>query len=168
MKTFKLGFFVTIVPYWYNQCNKYCQSVKEANLCLSAEGAIYSAQDFILVWAVLLFAIPPIFHLAHSLIVSLQLFSPVVLYCFPSLFFDEKSAIVSDNWGSVFLWHCFLQSLVVWYLSQFQFNLSYIYYPWWVLILQGVLCWRGPAGTSLEPLAQLIAHAEQSRPGFVQ
>lgn len=48
-KTFKLGYFVTIVPYWYNQYNKYCQSVMEANLSVFQQ-EVQSAQHKTSFW----------------------------------------------------------------------------------------------------------------------
>lgn len=74
--TFELGNFVTIIPYWYNKYNKYSQSVKEANLSIFQQ-EVQSTQhktSFFL----LLFALPPISHLVHSVILSLQSF----LQCF--------------------------------------------------------------------------------------
>lgn len=113
--TFELGNFVTIIPYWYNKHNKYSRSVKEANLSIFQQ-EVQSTQHKTSFFFIII-CITTHFSFGTQCDTISAVFSPALLYCFSSLSFDETSAITWDNWGSMFLQHCFLQPFVVWCVS---------------------------------------------------
>lgn len=93
--TFELGNFVTIIPYWYNKYNKYSQSVKEANLSIFQQ-EVQSTQHKTSLFFIII-CITTHFSFGTQCDTISAVFSPVLLYCFSSLSFDETSVITWDN-----------------------------------------------------------------------